>query len=102
MKAVLVVQTTRDTPIGIEIHQQIRFDSPPTYPQRKPRLPFKENNFLSRSVSREGFLLEMMKYAVVILAVLIQGKPILVHFQSIVTLSLDEISLLTVRLLELY
>lgn len=42
-----------------------------------------------------------MKYAVVILAVLIQGKPILVHFESTVTLSLDEISLLTVRLLEL-
>lgn len=32
---------------------QIRFDSPPTYPQRKPRLSLKENNFLSRSVSRQ-------------------------------------------------
>ena len=42
-----------------------------------------------------------MKYAVVILAVLIQGKLILAHFQSIVTLSLVEINLLTVRLLEL-
>lgn len=53
------------------------------------------------SQSSEGCLLDMMKYAVVILAVLIQGKPILVHFQSIVTLSLDELHLLTVRLSEL-